>query len=116
MAYEYFFNGVKTSFTDLAFPFIEKKSNTEFILNLVFLSLICSIGFLGLAGLEIGMGFIDDVANISPKVAKFKLKILIDNIERKLLTKPQILFMLKDIVQHAIDSDKWDFIIIFKSK
>lgn len=54
-SYQYLSHGIKTTATQVKFPFIAGNSNAEFIGNFIFQLIVIGHGFAGYIGLEVAM-------------------------------------------------------------
>lgn len=108
-AHAYIYHGVKSTITELKFPFIEEKSNDEFIGNVAVQIGIGGIGLLAYTGIEIAVGLLDDVASISPKLVKNELKKFDALVKSKRLNELQIQYIFRNIVKQTLNSDEYDF-------
>lgn len=109
--YLYFRHGIRSTTTELKFPFIAEDSDAEFIANLIYQYVIAVIGFLGFIGLEAMMSLFNDTASISPKLAEYEFGRLDKMVENGRLSEPRIQFALIRIIKRALDTDKYVFTV-----
>lgn len=102
----YFTDGIKTSTTDLLFPFIEEESDAHFITNLIFQFSIYFHAFFLYLVMEIAMVLIENVASLVPKLVKHESGKLIEESEQQELSELQLILTVKNIVKMAVDHDK----------
>lgn len=100
--------GIKTTTTELKFPFIAEQSTTEYIMNVIVQCIIGAIGVTTFVGTEIVMNLIDDCATVSPKLVKFKLQELSKQIENECLTEKQLKITFRDILKLTLRSDEYE--------
>lgn len=80
-AYVFIDRGIKTTTTEVKFPFIDEKSDTEFILNLILQWTILIHGFFVYVGIEIMMLLIENVAIVVPKLTEHEFRQSIEKYE-----------------------------------
>lgn len=107
----YFFYDVRTTTTELKFPFVAEDSDGEFIGNVICQACLGAVGMLAYTGLEVIMAFFDNFADVYPKLVEFELQNLDRKIEQKNLTKQQIKPIFRRIAKHAVDADKYCFFL-----
>lgn len=100
--------GIKTTTTELKFPFIAAKSIAEYISNVIVQCMIGIIGVTVFVGIEIAMNLIDDCATISPKLVKYELQKLSTMIENNSLTEKQLKNIFKGILKLTLRSDEYE--------
>lgn len=108
-AHAYIKYGVRSTATELKFPFIEEKSNNEFLGNVAVQIGLCGFGMLAYTGIEIAMGLLDDVISISPRLVVNELKNLDAMVKSKRLNDLQIHYTFRNIVKQTLNSDEYDF-------
>lgn len=110
----YIRRGTRTTLTDLKFPFVVEKSDTEFYLNAFIQAAVVLLGGLAYVSIEVVMGLAHDVASISPKITNYELEKFREMMKDEKLTKAKKYETFKDIVKQALSSDKYD--IVLRSK
>lgn len=80
-AYVFIDQGIKTTTTEVKFPFIDEKSDTEFIVNLILQWTILIHGFFVYVGIEIMMLLIENVAIVVPKLTEHEFRQSIEKYE-----------------------------------
>lgn len=100
------FMGIKTTTTEVKIPFIEEKSNDDFLANIILQTILSSYGLFGFIAMEVGMELNALVVAISSKLIKFEFNKLDEWIERAKLSPMQLCTSLRNIVQQVMDVDK----------
>lgn len=103
----YIRRGTRTTLTDLKYPFVAEKSDTEFFLNAFLQAAVVILGGLAYVSIEIVMGLAHDIASISPKLTNYELRKFRNMMKNKKITKAQKDAALKHIVKEALHSDKY---------
>lgn len=96
-------HGIKTTTTNLRFPFTDENSNAEFIANIAFQFLIFFHGFSLYVGLEVTMLIFENTSNVTTKLIENDLK-RFDLMNE--ISEPQERAIFKNIVKQAIDTDR----------
>lgn len=111
--YVYVKYGIKTTTTNLKFPFIAEDSSLEFILNVIAQAYVCAFGILGYIGLEVVMGLIHDFAHIAPKLLEYELKKFDDMVAKNCLPKSKMDLTFMNIIKQALFADELSIRFIF---
>lgn len=74
--YQFVSQGIKTTATQVKFPFIDENSDAEFIGNFIFQSVIMIHGFIGYIGLEVGMNICTDLISVTQNLLEYRIKML----------------------------------------
>lgn len=110
--YKFLSKGIKTTATQVKFPYLIENSNDEFIVNLLLQSILFGHGFIGYIGMEVGMEVGMDICtnfiSASQNLLQYRLKILDLQCEKKPLKDLQILF--SNVIQQIRTYDKYDLI------
>lgn len=106
--YKFVSQGVKTTATQVKFPFINENSNDEFIGNLLLQSVLFGHGFAAYIGLEVGMDIIAGFVTVSRKLLQYRLRKLDDQREQKPLKDVKILFT--NAIQQIRAYDKYELV------
>lgn len=105
--YALLFYGINTTTIEVKFPYIEEKSDAEFIGNFLLQTMIASHGIIGYIGIEVAMGFFSDIVIILPKIAAHELNKLDISIENGHLNHAQVRLTVRNIVKQALDADEY---------
>lgn len=105
-AYVFIDQGIKTTTTEVKFPFIDEKSDTEFILNLILQLTILIHGFFVYVGIEIMMMLIENVAIVIPKLTDHEFRQSIEKYEQNEISKHQLRLEFRNIVVQCLDYDR----------
>lgn len=103
--------GVKSTTTEDKFPFIEAKSNTEFIANLWFQTVVGAHAGVGYVGIEMIMEIFTNVVTITPKLARFKLEKLIEEYEMGRITEDEVCAGIQPIEHFSVESEEYVLIM-----
>lgn len=104
--YEFIYYGIRTTLTELTFPFIPEDSNAEFVGNLIFQALALVLAGLAYVALEIAMQLANDLASIAPKLVQYELEIFRDMIDDTKLTKADLVPTFRNIIKESLNYDK----------
>lgn len=102
----YFFYGIRTTTTELKFPFVTEKSDGEFVGNVLIQACLGGVGMLAYTSLEVVMAFIDNFANVYPKLIENELRELGDKVKKEKPTESQIGPSFGRIMKHAVNGDE----------
>lgn len=105
--YQVFSHGIRTTALQVKLPFIEEKSNAEFLGDFILQCIILGHGLLGYVGLEVGIETPTDFILISQKLLEYRLKKMDDQQEIEPLTHSQLFSVLRNVVQRIHDYDKY---------
>lgn len=108
--YQFVSQGIRTTATEVKFPFIDENSDAEFIGNLLLESVIAVHGLAGYVGLEVGMDICTNLVSVSQKLLEYRLLILDEQHEKISSTHPQKLF--KNVIQQVQIYEWYDLISI----
>lgn len=105
--HELILHGIKTTALQVKLPFVEEKSNAEFMGNLLFQFIFLGHGFLGYIGLEVGIDAATDVIQITHKILEYRLRKMNDQCKEKSLNDSQLFSVFRNVVQQIRDHDKY---------
>lgn len=100
-------HGIKTTTVELAYPFVEENSWTEFALNILFQNYYATLGGLAYVGIEIVFVILSNTITISPHLIGHKLKQLIESHVKNRLSPPQLQYAFVDFVKQCIDANRY---------
>lgn len=104
-AQAYLSHGTKTTTIESHIPFLEPKSNSEFVANFLLQNLIAIHGILGYIGVEIVLSLYQDVVTVAPKLLTADLAHAIRQYEDKSITEQQLRMRIQNIVKQSHDTD-----------
>lgn len=92
--YQFLSQGIKTTATEMKFPFISENSDAQFIGNFVFQSIVLGHGLIAYIGLEVGMNICTDLISVTQNLLEYRLKMMDKDIQgkKKSLCDSQSLF------------------------
>lgn len=102
----YVLYGTKTTTTEAHFPFLEPKSNEEFIANFLLQSTIAGHGILLYAGLEVMVSCIENVIGVIPRLVESELINTIKLHENNSLSEAELYWRMGQIVKSSQDADE----------
>lgn len=102
---EYILYGIKTTAMELRVPFTEAGSDEEWAVNLILMTILGCHGLNQYIGIEIIMSLFGNIVTLSPKLAKHELQQLVNQYQRKSITRIQLHFRFRNVVQQSFDID-----------
>lgn len=104
-AYALLFYNIKTTTIEVKLPFVDEKSDAEYLGNMLLQGMIAGHGIIGYIGIEVAMVLFSDVVTISSKIVEHELWTLSEDIEKEKLNK-QLSLRFRNIVRQALDADE----------
>lgn len=105
--YQFFSHGIKSTAMQLKLPYIEERSNAEFIGNLLFQFIIVGHGFLGYIGLEVGIDASTDLIQITHKISEYRLRKMNNGYKEQSLNVLQLSSVFGNVVRQIRNHDKY---------
>lgn len=107
-SYKFVSQGIKTTATQVKFPFLDESSNYEFVGNFLLQSVIMGHGFIGYFAMKVAMDICTDFISASQKLLQYRLKMLDIQREKEPLKSLQPLF--SNTIQQIRTYDKYDLV------
>lgn len=108
-AYVYFTEGIKTSTTCVRVPFTDENSDAEYIVNMIFQSIVFVVGFIHYVGMETSINILQNFIRVSPKLIQIDFRRLEEKRDKGELTESQLRLQFNNIVKKSIDTDEYSF-------
>lgn len=99
--------GIKATTVELAYPFVEEDSWTEFVLNIFYQNYYAILGSLNYLGIEVVMAIFSNIVLITPHLIGHKLSQLIRNHATNHVSPTQLQYEFMDFVQQCVDALKY---------
>lgn len=112
--YDFVNNGKFATLYNLKLPYFNQEPSMEFVINIVWETLISSLGVIGLFELEVVIALINDTITVSSKLSELELSDFSKLIEGKLESKANRVLKLRMILMRASHIDK--YYRLFQSK
>lgn len=105
-AHAFFVHGLKTTTTQVHIPFLEPKSDAEFVGNFMIQSLQSGHGIFLYIGIEVFLSLFENVVAILPILINDHLVDTIELHQKNALTDAQLYWHVKRIVEESQDADE----------
>lgn len=105
--YSYIYEGTFATFYNLKLPYFNADPPTEFIINIIWETMISLLGIIALFVLEIVIAICNDTISVSSKLTQMELNDLSDKIEKERGAKSKELLQLRMILMRVAHIDEY---------